>query len=515
MYDRRPTARNRLLDLERELLARGPSRRTRRAAKHSRDSARSVQYRGGQQNKQTTISHSPLPIADNAKKSDRITPKAIEGNSRLPGSLWEAKPIALPHYRISSDRASNNSLLDLERQLRAKKRQFQPERPSLPLQKRARKQLPKTPRLSFRAYVFDTGDPIVVEYSSDRQGNRLPPSHLPQLRLAPKLEPEIVTPLSDHGDLNGARIAETALTHQNGHRSTLEAIEPELNFAEAISQSLGKEEIEASPSENNSHQNGFHAAFGDISDEMKYATSFDLGEVQVEVSFDEFDREMAREQSLATAQTLEERFDEFDRDINLGESSTKTDRSPPMNLHTKLRSEGLSEETDEEIQRSPAEEKITTMNATRSQNSQLTIGKGEPKTENHSLSLAPIETAEEIALSSIEPIAVEGCSLETLPSGSLVEQGSLEPIVSVHSLGSALVAYLPAIGGFLVDTLVFLAALSRIFLSTLAIAICFVTRTSAKASQKEDDPLANPWGEKAIVTFSPAGNIPTTLSRLI
>ncbi len=512
MYDRRPTARNRLLDLERELLARGRSRRTRKAAKHSGGSARSGQYRGGQQNRQTTISHSPLPIPDNAKKFDRITPKAIEGNSRLTESVWEWEPKALPPGRISSDRASNNSLLDLERQLRAKQQQFQPQRLSLTFQKRARKQLPKTPRLSFTAYVFDTGDPIVVEYLSDRQANRLPPSHLPQLRLAPKLEPEIVTSLSNDGDRNGARIAQTSLTHQNGHRSTLEAIEPELNFPEAISQSLGKAEIEASPSENNSHQNGFHAAFGDIGDEMKYATSFDLGEVQVEIPFDEFDREMEREQSLAKAQTLEERFDEFDRDINLGESSTKTDRSPPIDIHTKLPSEGLSKERHEEIKRSRGEEKITTMNATPSQNSQLTMGKREPKTGNHSLSLTSIETAEEIALSSIEPIAVEGCSLETLPSGSLVEQGSLEPMVS---LSSALVAYLPAIGGFLVDTLVFLAALSRIFLSTLAIAICFVTRTSAKASQKEDDPLANPWGEKAIVTFSPAGNIPTTLPRLI
>ena len=249
---------------------------------------------------------------------------------------------ALPDSNISSDRplqfappaSSNNRLLDLERELRAKKQQFEQGRGQEAAgrreyflgtapepQKRSRKRRPKTPLLSFKAYVFDTGDPIVVEYPGDRKANHLPSSHLPQ--LTSQSEPELVTSLSYNSKGKGDRIDEGVSTHQNGHRATNEAIEPELNFQETST---------ASPHRDNSHNNGFHATFGNIGDEMKHATYFDLGEVEIESPFDEFDREMDREQSLAKAQTaptFEARFDEFDRDLNLGESSSKTNIPPP------------------------------------------------------------------------------------------------------------------------------------------------------------------------------------------
>ncbi|NER32154.1 MAG: hypothetical protein F6J89_32275, partial [Symploca sp. SIO1C4] len=297
MHDRRPTSKNRLLDLERELVARG---------------------RSNQQNhfipnriKKGKVSHHWL--LDSGEETGKAPPP-IKTSSDRPLSMQYKRPAA-----------SNNRLLDLEQELRGKVGQIQPKHPRQ-LQTQTPKQPLKRPKLSFKAYVFDTGEPIVVGYREAQESNHLPPSHLPQ--LTNKLESEIATTVSDETQ-NGNQTFVSTATQHNGHRSTSEAIKPELNFHETFA---------AAPSRNNSHENGFHAAFSDISKEMKYATSFDLGEVEIEIPFDEFDQEIDREQSSAkthttpTAKILEERFDDFDRNISLGESSTKTEQPPPTTM---------------------------------------------------------------------------------------------------------------------------------------------------------------------------------------
>ncbi|NEO31434.1 MAG: hypothetical protein F6K36_13560 [Symploca sp. SIO3C6] len=524
MHDRRPTSKNRLLDLERELVARG---------------------RSNQQNhfipnriKKGKVSHHWL--LDSGEETGKAPPP-IKTSSDRPLSMQYKRPAA-----------SNNRLLDLEQELRGKVGQIQPKHPRQ-LQTQTPKQPLKRPKLSFKAYVFDTGEPIVVGYREAQESNHLPPSHLPQ--LTNKLESEIATTVSDETQ-NGNQTFVSTATQHNGHRSTSEAIKPELNFHETFA---------AAPSRNNSHENGFHAAFSDISKEMKYATSFDLGEVEIEIPFDEFDQEIDREQSSAkthttpTAKILEERFDDFDRNISLGESSTKTEQPPPTTMQnlqwrtgneergTPNRSlsitstetlkentgstikEGRGQEADgRRVQLDGGDSNLTQLQATKSK---ILVGDLNP------CSLGSLEVPEQIPsalcprTSALVKEEVESRAgnrslltvprflfpipllVETLPSGSLVLQGTnsilspldigqnFEPMLPLQWFGRILITSLPVIIRLLVDTLLFLAALSQIFLLTLAITICFVTRTSDEPSEEDHKLLANYSASRTLTAF--------------
>ncbi|NEP02461.1 MAG: hypothetical protein F6K58_28205, partial [Symploca sp. SIO2E9] len=542
MYDRRPTSKNRLLDLERELVARG---------------------RSNQQN------HFIPNRIKKGKVSQHWFLDSLDEQGKAPPPIKTSsdRPLSMQYQRPA---ASNNRLLDLEQELRGKVGQIQPKHPRQ-LQTQTPKQPLKRPQLSFKAYVFDAGEPIVVGYREAQESNHLPPSHLPP--LTNKLESKIATTLSDETQNSNQSFVSTA-TQPNGHRSTSEAIKPELNFHETFT---------AAPSGNNSHNKGFHSAFSDISKEMKYATSFDLGEVEIEIPFDEFDQEIDREHSSAkghttpTAKTLEERFDEFDRNISLGESSTKTEQPPPTTMQNlqwrtgneergtwvnQKKSGGTSKQTrrrgDAETRRIEIPTEISL--ARGAPNRSLSITSTETLKENTGSAIKAIALAEPIIneqqgtvkaweqnldQSPTNPILEMGDStlkeevesragnrslltvprflfpipllVETLPSSSLVWQGS-NPILSPLDLGlnfkpmlplqwfsRILITSLPVIVRLLVDTLLFLAALSQIFLLTLAITICFVTRTSDEQSEEDDKLLANSSASGTLTEFKKMG----------
>ncbi|NEQ70312.1 MAG: hypothetical protein F6K21_33440, partial [Symploca sp. SIO2D2] len=372
MYAHRPNARNRLLALEQELFPRG------RWGQHNHfeegNPDEKIFSPPEAESRLFPTSYSPFPIPDLQVREQQ----AVDRREYFQSSAWEPQKAPLV-----SPAPSNNRLFDLEQQLRSNTQGFEESSPNetsftaqsesgishspFPIphlqvrdqqavdrreyfqspanpQKRSLKQSPKTPKLSFKAYVFDTGASIIVEYPGDgvsekRVGGTIKKqtrgredaetrrreistkisftpgdgeeNHLPQ--WTSQSEPELVTTLSDESNGEGDWISETVATQQNVPRTTSEA-------------------IATAPNQNNSHNNKFSSKFGNIGDEMKHATYFDLGEVEIESPFDEFDRKIDQEQSWAKAQAarkFEARFDEFDRDMSLGESSTKTDLPPP------------------------------------------------------------------------------------------------------------------------------------------------------------------------------------------
>ncbi|NEQ70046.1 MAG: hypothetical protein F6K21_32065, partial [Symploca sp. SIO2D2] len=372
MYAHRPNARNRLLALEQELFPRGRWGQHNHLEEGSPDEK--IFSPPEAESRLFPTSYSPFPIPDLQVREQQ----AVDRREYFQSSAWEPQKAPLV-----SPAPSNNRLFDLEQQLRSNTQGFEESSPNetsftaqsesgishspFPIphlqvrdqqavdrreyfqspanpQKRSLKQSPKTPKLSFKAYVFDTGASIIVEYPGDgvsekRVGGTIKKqtrgredaetrrreistkisftpgdgeeNHLPQ--WTSQSEPELVTTLSDESNGEGDWISETVATQQNVPRTTSEA-------------------IATAPNQNNSHKNRFSSKFGNIGDEMKHATYFDLGEVEIESPFDEFDRKMAQEQSWAKAQAarkFEARFDEFDRDLSLGESSTKTDLPPP------------------------------------------------------------------------------------------------------------------------------------------------------------------------------------------
>ena len=178
----------------------------------------------------------------------------------------------------------------------------------------------------FTAHVFDTGESIRWEYRREPQlngdidenwGNFEPIARDPW-------EPE---PEAEHFNSRSEPVRSEAVTGDrpldivpakvqgNGHRPGSEA--SELETASSIT---------PPPADEVSH-NGFHAAFGNLSEDLSHATSFDLGTVTVEIPFDEFDRRLDEEAALEQAQSLDDRFDEFDRAIALDFSNTNSEVS--------------------------------------------------------------------------------------------------------------------------------------------------------------------------------------------
>ncbi|NER46622.1 MAG: hypothetical protein F6J92_07990 [Symploca sp. SIO1A3] len=583
MYAHRPNARNRLLALEQELFPRGRWGQHNHLEEGNPDEK--IFSPPEAESRLFPTSYSPFPIPDLQVREQQ----AVDRREYFRSSAGRPQKT-----QLASPAPSNNRLFDLEQQLRSNTQRFEESSPNetsftaqsesgishspFPIphlqvrdqqavdrreyfqspanpQKRSRKQSPKTPKLSFKAYVFDTGASIIVEYPGDgvnekRVGgtikkqtrgrgdaetrrreiptkNSFTPgdgeeNHLPQ--WTSQSEPELVTTLSDESNGEGDWISETVATQQNVPRTTSEA-------------------IATAPNQNNSHKNRFSSKFGNIGDEMKHATYFDLGEVEIESPFDEFDRKMAQEQSWAKAQAarkFEVRFDEFDRDLSLGESSTKTDLPPPRGDGEmgrwgdggegkkgwgaeEQRSGGVGEEerTDNfwiQTSRNPTQNFVhpgdgeigRTLNpfflhlSRRPEDAGIQRPRDAENTQTKSSRQPQLTTYDRTQLNlfsptlsdasisksgtAIQAIARTESLVEVLPYDSLLWQET-SPMLWLFDFGlmallqpmnPAPAMLLPVIARVLFYTLAFLAALAKVFLLTLAIKICFVTRTTAE-----------------------------------
>ncbi|MDC0833517.1 hypothetical protein POG22_10950 [Geitlerinema sp. CS-897] len=292
MFDRQSQSKNRLLALERELLGRG----------------RSSQY--------SPVPKRPVPEPYSSETQNIVEDKIVEDNSDR---------LAAPR---SPDRSSpkQNRLLELENSLQTRERTSQrpTRRPTKPDRaQRSPSHPPPTPRIQFESYIFDTGEPIIV---GDRHVRAPSPfvdrriDRLGDVATRPESVPERIMT----GDRPLDSQVENVKLTENGHRSRVSNDE--------ITE-VQNDENDIDPS-NNSANNGLHEAFGDIREEMSYATAFDLGTVEVEIPFDEFDKAIDdehsdRERAIAQSHSLDPRFDEFDEAIALGKPSSDRRRSPP------------------------------------------------------------------------------------------------------------------------------------------------------------------------------------------
>ena len=252
--------------------------------------------------------------------------------------------------RDNSDRVishSNNRLLALEQELLGKRR-------------KPKKRKPKSKRSRVKSQVFDTGEAIVLQYNSEAFPVTTPQKAAvsfpqeaeevdkfevknsePELPVVPEkvvsnaelsedISQESANSLSQAAEL----ISETDTSSYPLQAEDIPAILAELNNDRTETpstpiapqqESKSDREVPASTDRNNPH-----AIFDRMGKNMAYATAFDLGTIELEQLFDEFDRTLDREEignkgdSVAQRQSdrnleLEQRFDEFDRTLEIEE----------------------------------------------------------------------------------------------------------------------------------------------------------------------------------------------------
>ncbi|MBP0001242.1 MAG: hypothetical protein J7641_20000 [Cyanobacteria bacterium SID2] len=417
MFDRSPPPNNRLLALERELLNR------------SRSSA------------QPNVSEPP-PSSE-AYSSDIYSSEAY--NSENPGKDVQNEANlsdSTPHDRNSSP---SNRLFDLDRSLQSRKNRKQ----IINQPRRSTPQPPPVTRktIQFESYIFDTGEPIVVQY----QPSLTPPDSVEQVDNRSAI-PE---PIQQNDP-----ITDTVLESHNGHRSSRSNGHLTDNITDSLKTDIATE-TETQKSDKSTH-NGFHEAFGDISEEMSYATSFDLGTVEVEIPFDEFDRAIDeqnnRDRASAQSYSLDPRFDEFDEAIDLGKPSSDRHRSPPT-----PNKEG--------------ENKIANL----SKNSPVTLSRKALPTSRSNREAAHAETP------FIEASTIDR-TIDSISFPSIAELPIAELPIAQFT-GQVFNASLPVIAYIFLYTLGFFIALAQLF--WLAVAVLAVAANSEKSepSPEIDTPV--------------------------
>ena len=290
----------------------------------------------------------------------------------------------------------NNRLLALEQEILGK-----------PRKPKTGKHFSKRSRV--KSQVFDTGEAIRLEYNSEV----FPLAPPEEIRDVDKLQIESSQP--EVPVISNTQIAED-ISHESENLLSqttefISEIEPKSHHfqTEDISPNLAEENTNPgetaatslSPQEESRNlQNNPHAVFDSMGKNMAYATTFDLGTIELEQLFDEFDctldkqEQVNKSDSLSQAQgnlELEQRFDEFDcaleleEQVNSGSVSQRQEdleleqrfnefdstleqqentKTPIEPTQTKSPSEIISEKIDSEIQKpgnteKKAAEKIT------------------------------------------------------------------------------------------------------------------------------------------------------------
>ena len=287
-------------------------------------------------------------------------------------------------------KVQQNSLLALERELLGQKRK------------------PKSKRSRVKSQVFDTGEAIKLQYDSTVFPTSAPKTAVSVSEAASNVVSLPINLLTDNETSDtftltnlskSPSLIETDINSNEASELDLPATSPQVynpqvseetsqeteNFlsqaAQIISESetqpypLQEEELPAilaelktdlpetpaTPStpqtQSTSDRHNPHAIFDRLGKNMAYATTFDVGTIELEQLFDEFDRSLDREQpdsgnSVPQTQRnseLEQRFDELDRSLDRQEKAqTSTEASPSHTV-----SEILSEQQSTSIAPAP------------------------------------------------------------------------------------------------------------------------------------------------------------------
>ncbi|HAC65490.1 MAG TPA: hypothetical protein DCF68_18655, partial [Cyanothece sp. UBA12306] len=317
-----------------------------------------------------------------------------------------------PNFSDSSYRRiahSNNRLLELEQELLEQHHQ-------------PKKQKPKSKRSRIKSQVFDTGEAITLQYNS-----KVYPIPAPKTTIISTSEPElIVTPPqvfsnpeiledispevnevksqnSTHPTGAGGEVTssfsnedlclapKTFRVEKPGFRTnnldknslsqaaeSISEIEPKFNDIQAedlppILPEFNPEREEKPatlipPKEQSvNDQNNPHAIFDRMGKNMAYATTFDVGTIELEQLFDEFDSTLDQEEQVNQSHSfsqrqdnleLEQRFDEFDRALELEEQLNNGDSIAKIDSPSEILLEKANMETEEpeDIDREETEE---------------------------------------------------------------------------------------------------------------------------------------------------------------
>ncbi|MGK7953863.1 MAG: hypothetical protein AB4063_01135 [Crocosphaera sp.] len=336
-----PPSNNRLLELEQELL--GKKRLT-----EARQGKQNITY--GKKDQTSRIDNKP-------HTNNRLLELELELLGRYSSKKTNQKASGRYSLRVEEDNSDrrishrNNRLLELEKELLEEQRQ-------------PKKQKRKSKRSQIKSQVFDTGEAITLEYNSE-----VYLISAPKTTIISTSETEfLVTPppvLSNSESLENISPEDQKSLSQA--TEVISEIEPTFNHLQA-------EDIPLIPAEFNTErekksaklislkeesrhdQNNPHAIFDRMGNNMAYATTFDVGTIELEKLFDDFDSTLDQEEQVNQSHSfsqkqdnleLEQRFDQFDRALELEEQLNNSDSIAENNYPSEILWEKMDIETEE------------------------------------------------------------------------------------------------------------------------------------------------------------------------
>ncbi len=352
MPNYRPPSNNRLLALEQELLEK---KRWAETLQGKRDiaSVRKEQNRTARKKRYTN---------NRLLELEQELLKGVRGIQEV--QEFKENDLSAVNAVISS---RNNRLLVLEQELFGQQRKPQ---------KRKR----KSKRSRVQSQVFDTGEPIELQYNGEIFPNSAPQTSVVSIskevvgvdqleiegseaKLSTLAEPvgyhsEVSEEMSPEGENSLSETAEL-ISEIETKSYPLKAEDIPTILAELNTNSEEKPPTITSPQlESKSDRNNPHAIFDQMGKNMAYATAFDFGTIELEQLFDEFDQTLDQEEqvnkghSVSLEQSnleLEQRFHEFDQTLDQEEQVNKghSVSLEQSDRHLELEQLELEQRTDE------------------------------------------------------------------------------------------------------------------------------------------------------------------------
>ena len=220
-----------------------------------------------------------------------------------------------------------------------------------------KKQKPKSKRSWVKSQIFDTGEPIELQYN-----NEVFPISTPlktsvsvpeEIWEVDKLEVEISEPelppvaekVVSHSEISTDITQESENSLSEATELTPESetkFEPlEKEDIPALLAELNNNQVETNPTsispqvELKSDRHNPHAIFDRMGKNMAYATTFDFGTIELEKLFDEFDQTLNQEEQINQYNSISQRQD----DLELEQLFDEFD----LTLEQKFRSSNISE----------------------------------------------------------------------------------------------------------------------------------------------------------------------------
>ncbi|MEL6440791.1 MAG: hypothetical protein AAFQ80_16235 [Cyanobacteria bacterium J06621_8] len=347
---RKPYLNNRLLQLEQDTLGRDRrSQRQKKALKIEKKSgdriirnnnkSQQVKSKSSRVKSQVFDTGEPIILQYNTKALSVTSPPAAVN---LPEETAVEKviiePLPIPELPLDDQNEQNSFTLNLadsdqppligEPVIISQRETFAPELPIIPEPEASQAEIEPETEESFTLKLVDSDQsPPVAEpdISKQRETSALELPAIPESTASQaEIEPETENPLSQAAEL----ISKIDSQPYPLQPEDLPPLIAELE-SEAAPATPPKEPEKDKPAVDSPEPQNPHAIFDRMGKNMAYATTFDVGTVELEQLFDEFDSTLDAEEqanqdsSFAEALSnleLEQRFDEFDRALDRAEN---------------------------------------------------------------------------------------------------------------------------------------------------------------------------------------------------